>query len=438
MSLSLRKTIEKHPNTWMWVAIILAFVPMLLLRDFTPDNEGRYLIIADEALRNGHYFAFTLNGVPYADKPPLYFWLVMLCRQLLGFHSMTALGLLSLLPACGVVAVMNRLTGGLLTTSDRRTATLMLMTTAYFAGPAMVVRMDMLMCLFIVLAMWVFWEMYQRREPKASQQWLLGVWLFLALFTKGPLGVMIPVCAIMAMAVLHRKWSMLGKWLNWRSWLVLVVACGLWFGMTYREGGADYLNDLLFHQTVGRGIRSFHHARPAYYYLISIWYEWLPWSLLSVAGIVIGVRRRYSVPTVSRLLLIMPLTTLVLLSCISSKLQVYLLPAMPFVVYFTAWAMHSMIPRPCAQGCLAIPQALLILALPALVVAAKVTQLSALTTPWAVAAAAWLTLASAWALYYNIVKKDITLSVRTLACGVLGTLFLAGLAIPAFHGLLNK
>ena len=57
-------------------------LPVMILRDFTPSNELRYLSIADEALRDGHLFAFTNQGEPYADKPPLYIWIVMLGKIL--------------------------------------------------------------------------------------------------------------------------------------------------------------------------------------------------------------------------------------------------------------------------------------------------------------------------------------------------------------------
>lgn len=68
----------------IWFIIILAFLPIIIFRDFTPANEGRYLIIADEAIRSGNFFSFTLHGEPYADKPPFYLWLVMLCRWISG------------------------------------------------------------------------------------------------------------------------------------------------------------------------------------------------------------------------------------------------------------------------------------------------------------------------------------------------------------------
>lgn len=90
----------------IWFVIILVFLPILILRDFTPANEGRYLIIADEAIRSGNFFSFTLHGELYADKPPFYLWLVMLCRWILGGHHMILLSLLSFIPACSITSIM--------------------------------------------------------------------------------------------------------------------------------------------------------------------------------------------------------------------------------------------------------------------------------------------------------------------------------------------
>jgi len=60
-------------NKYLYLFWLLALLPMMIGRDFTPDNELRYLSIVDEALRNGTLFAFTNQGEIYADKPPLYF-----------------------------------------------------------------------------------------------------------------------------------------------------------------------------------------------------------------------------------------------------------------------------------------------------------------------------------------------------------------------------
>ena len=73
---------EKTNRYLLYTGFIVAVLPVLILRDFTPSNELRYLSIADEALRNHTFFVFTNHGVPYADKPPLYLLIIMLCRWL--------------------------------------------------------------------------------------------------------------------------------------------------------------------------------------------------------------------------------------------------------------------------------------------------------------------------------------------------------------------
>ena len=43
--------------------LLLAVLPVLIFRDYTPSNELRYLSIVDEALRNGDIFTFTKAGI---------------------------------------------------------------------------------------------------------------------------------------------------------------------------------------------------------------------------------------------------------------------------------------------------------------------------------------------------------------------------------------
>lgn len=104
----------------IWFIIMLAFLPILILRDLTPANEGRYLIIADEAIRSGNFFSFTLHGEPYADKPPFYLWLVMLCHWISGGHYMILLSLLSFIPACAITTIMLSWTNNLFSKQKKK------------------------------------------------------------------------------------------------------------------------------------------------------------------------------------------------------------------------------------------------------------------------------------------------------------------------------
>ena len=60
--------LTRHPLMAVFLFTFICLLPAMLMRDFTPSNELRYLSIADEAIANGNIFAFYNHGLPYADK----------------------------------------------------------------------------------------------------------------------------------------------------------------------------------------------------------------------------------------------------------------------------------------------------------------------------------------------------------------------------------
>src|SRR5712692_8457078 len=71
--------------------------PCLSFYLFEPD-EGRYAEIPREMLARGEWIVPYLQGEPYLDKPPLFYWLVMCSYRLLGIHDWSA----RLVPALAV------------------------------------------------------------------------------------------------------------------------------------------------------------------------------------------------------------------------------------------------------------------------------------------------------------------------------------------------
>ena len=319
---------------WIYAAVALAVLPALLLRDFTPDNELRYLSIADEALENGSLFCFSNHGLAYADKPPLYLWIVMLGKWLLGGHYMWFLGLFSLVPMLLVGKVMDSWVAPAMSLRQRQTALLMLFSCGYFPALGITLRMDMLMTLWIVLALREAYRM-ATDGPSHRRSAMMGLYTFLALFTKGPLGVIIPLLGSLVFLIATRRGRMFVRIWSWPAWAVLLGGCALWFGAVWAEGGKEYLDNLLFHQTVDRAHNAFHHKRPLWYYAVCVWYVMAPWSLV-VAWQCVTRRREMLDGDFRRMMVAVFAVTFVVLSCISSKLQVYLLPSIPFVVYLCA------------------------------------------------------------------------------------------------------
>ena len=374
--------LTKHPLLAVFLFTIICLIPEMLMRDFTPSNELRYLSIADEALAGGNFFAFFNHGAAYADKPPLYLWIVMLCKTLTGGHSVFALTLFSILPAFVIVWMMDRWVMSKASVSDRMAMAMMLLTCVMFLGTAVVIRMDMLMCMFIALALFTFWRMYELRidgEPDGGDavvykkcSWLLPVWIFMALFTKGPVGLLVPPVSIAVFLIVKRKWRDIGKYLGLKTWGVIAALCAIWFTCVFFDGGMEYLDNLLFKQTMGRAVKAFTHSRPFWFYAVAILWCIAPYTFILVGGLVESVwpsgknKSEISAESVRSDLEIFFLciigSTFVMLSSFSSKLPVYLVPMFPFVVYLFPLVSSRKGTRRWLVWAIAIPAAIISLA----------------------------------------------------------------------------
>ena len=207
-----------------YLLFLILLIPTFLLRDYTPDNELRYLSIADEALRNNSFFTFYNHGVVYADKPPLYLWLIMLGKFVFGMNSMLYLSLLSLIPTLVILIVMDKWITPEVKEKHRVSFQLMLLSTVYYIGSGVVLRMDMMMTMFIVLALYTFYKMYTGQAGKYSSL-AFPVYIFLAIFTKGPVGILVPLFSVVVFLLVQGKIKTFGRYWEIKTWGVLLVGC---------------------------------------------------------------------------------------------------------------------------------------------------------------------------------------------------------------------
>ncbi|MDR1517020.1 MAG: hypothetical protein LBS52_02790 [Dysgonamonadaceae bacterium] len=419
----------KHKN---FLIYFLALIPACLLRDFTPDNELRYLSIADEAIRNGSLFAFFNHGEIYADKPPLYIWIVMLGKLLFGHHNGLYLGMFSILPGLVILYVMDKWVSDVMDAKHRLLSQSLLISTAYFIASMAVLRMDMLMNMFIVLALNSFYNIYAGQSKKRDA-WLFPIYVFLALFTKGPVGILVPLLSVFVFLWIKKELKTFGRYWGWLTWAVLLACCALWFGMVYVEGGADYLNNLLFHQTMDRAVDAFHHKEPFYYYFVSIWYILAPWALLYIGVIVFAIRKKAFTTDLEKFFATVVAVTIAMLSLFSSKLDIYLLPTIAFFCYLAVLLLPKLSIPKWIDWFIGIPLAIFALAVPValgLTVAGKVEIPSSVFVYLAMAI---LFGASLFALFQVWKKKNGYRAVRVFSTGLLATAFVGAFVIPSIN-----
>jgi 4-amino-4-deoxy-L-arabinose transferase-like glycosyltransferase len=133
--------------------------------------------------------------------------------------------------------------------------------------------------------------------------------------------------------LIDRKFKSIGRYWGWSTWLILALLCGGWWLGVWLEGGSEYLNNLLFHQTVDRAVDSFHHKAPFWYYGYTIWYAMGPWSLLIIPVIIWALVRKMKMSLPVKFMLSVAASFLLIMSLVSSKLAIYLMPVFTFITY---------------------------------------------------------------------------------------------------------
>lgn len=420
-------------NNYLIIICLIALLPIMIFRDYTPSNELRYLSIVDEALRNGTLFTFSHQGVPYADKPPLFFWLMMIGKKVLGGHQMWFLSLLSFIPAIVIILVMNKWIKNETGQKEVIVAQFLLMSCSLFLGSAIIVRMDMLMTMSIVLALYTFYKIYSGVFTR-KDTYLFPVFVFLAVFSKGPVGIMMPLVSTIAFLILKKQLKSWRKYWGAKTWIILLVLFGVWFAGVFAEGGTEYLNNLVFHQTIGRAVDSFHHKAPFYFYGLSIWYSIIPWSFLFIGLMISSLYYKKIETDIERFFLITFGSTFLILSLFSSKLAIYLLPLLPFLAYFSVLQLRKSIWNRWLALSLLIPSVIFISALPGLIiVTTQNAELSYLRLPMIYAVAGILLLTGIVGIILIYKQKDVYLTIKTLAFGLFFTLFVSGWSLKEIN-----
>lgn len=225
-----------------------------------------------------------LNGRPYIEKPPLYFWLAAAASLPAGrVTEFTARLPANVAALAGVICVfyLGRNLFG------RRTGALAAVVLATAQGYFMEARWahpDMLLACLISIACLALSQAY--RSGGASG-WLLVFYLAIGLanLTKGPLGLVLPILALLVFLAGSRDLAFLRRaGLAWGLPLALAPA-GAWLVAYRLSSGGDYPLGFAMERLALRFTEGLHHSRPFSHLFTALALEFLPWTLFLPAAL---------------------------------------------------------------------------------------------------------------------------------------------------------
>jgi len=297
-------------------------------------DEPRYAQVAREMLDHSDWVTPTLQGKPWLEKPPLYYWQAMLAFRVGGVSDQTARVPAAFDAALLIVAIYfflarfrpgSELDGALITASS--------VGMVGFAHAA-ATDMPLAACFGIALLGWYSWYESRRRG------YLAVFYFFLALATlaKGPVAPALAAVIILLFAAVKRDWRAIPRIL-WIPGIALYLAVMLPWYVAVQIRNPEFFRVFILEHNLARFSQDvYHHRQPFWFYLPVFLLATMPWTILLIFAIVRRVRLIWTEGKAAGshaenswplFLLIWMLAPVLFFSASQSKLPGYILPAVP-------------------------------------------------------------------------------------------------------------
>ena len=316
-------------------------------------DEPRYAQVAREMLARRDFITPTLGGLPWFEKPPLLYWMMMVSYRVFGVSEYAA----RIGPAiCGLItAALIYWTGRAIADAGRdrnsgggpgiaRWSALAWLSSLGGIGFSRGATFDIVLTMTITGALSCFFVFETRvrpgREGSRSVNWLLAAFYSfagLSLLAKGLIGFVIIFGVIGLYFVLRREWP-LRPFLLSLIWGVpaSMLLASIWYGPMLARHGWTFIDQFIIQHHFARFVSNkFHHPAPFYFYLPILIGLALPWTIVLGAGLISARRWNWrgqsSLDRARVFALAWLLVPLVFFSFSGSKLAAYILPALPAV-----------------------------------------------------------------------------------------------------------
>lgn len=333
-------------NAAVAVAVVLAFCTLLGTWPLFDPDEGRNALISLEMARSGDYLLPTLAGLPFLDKPFLYFAAAAASIRWLGPDELAA-RLPSAVFALGIVGMVFCEARRKFGAAPARVAALACASMPLFLVFARIAILDSCLSFFVVAAILSFErcvEAHGGERPARFRAWNVAAWAAIALgvLVKGPVALLVPLLVV----VPYAAWLRRSRAVWWPGGPLLLVAVLVPWLAALEHRAPGFLRYALVTETFARiATNRLHRTEPFWYFVPFVVVAAFPWSWLALSGMRGAVARSRESPETRRTLVFLALwflVPLIFFSVVRSKRPQYLVPLLPALALMVAWQAHAL------------------------------------------------------------------------------------------------
>jgi len=317
----------------LFLAIGLFFCIGLAARPYLTPSEARYIEIPLQMLATGDWLTPRLNGVPYFEKPPLFYWMQASVMQWFGSGEFAGRIVTAVLATftCLVTYATARLLYGRL---SGLLAAGVLATCVLGYGLSRIAMPDMPVSLFLTCCVACFLAAQHAIDKTTRRNFYLLMYVAaaLAVMSKGLIGIVIPGMVIGAWIIITKRWYIL-KEARLFTGLIIVFAITAPWHVLMAGKHPDFLNFYFIHEHFTRYLTDEHKRNQPWWFFIAIAPAGLlPWTFVTphaLRGLLTTRGMPQQVRHDNLFLLLWIFLPLVFFSTSHSKLVGYIFPIFP-------------------------------------------------------------------------------------------------------------
>jgi 4-amino-4-deoxy-L-arabinose transferase-like glycosyltransferase len=325
-----------HPILLLVLCALLFFLGLGAL-GLTDRDEGSNAEAAREMVESGDWLTPTLNGTPRFAKPILIYWLIAGSYLVFGVSEFAARlpsALFGTLLVLMQYAFATRLLGP---TVGFRAALMLLLNFEVLAIGRMVLT-DMVLVFFTTLSIFSFFLAMEGEGRSKRWYWGFYVGMALATLTKGPVGVLVPLLAVIPYLLFTRRSRevVVECRLPTGTALFLLIAAP-WYAAMFLLHGAGYAasarGDTLtrFFSVIGG------HGGTILFYIPILLFGFFPWSGFLPSALVEALRERQDPErALQTLCAVWVLAVFMFFTLSSTRLPHYIAPLFPAAALLVA------------------------------------------------------------------------------------------------------
>jgi 4-amino-4-deoxy-L-arabinose transferase-like glycosyltransferase len=308
---------NKYP-LFITVIAAVAFIPFLGNVHLFDWDEINFAESAREMIITGDYFRVRVGFQPFWEKPPLFFWLQSASMHLFGINEFAAR-----LPNA-LMGILTLLTLYYIGKKERNERFGLLWSGLYFASlaPHLYFKsgiIDPVFNFFIFTGIYFIYRTLNSQVKRSHYSIYAGFLIGLAVLTKGPVGLLIPILAFLVFLVINRfKRIPSLKDFSLLALMVFLVSTA-WYGLEIIKNGPWFLVEFVKYQVELFSRPVADHQQPLYYHFLVVLIGCFPMSVLALPGF----RKKFTTDMMAQWMMILFWVVMILFTIVTTKIIHY-------------------------------------------------------------------------------------------------------------------